>query len=152
MHHIKVKIDFGVKNEEKDGCSPCASPSKFEKKERYPTVCFRDEHADLLKQAIGESPEMGDEIVITTTFRVTGIRNDQYGKSTDLDVVDMDGAAEVTPTTDSEDSAEDTADSADSKTAKSDSTSKPADGMTVDIAVVDEKKKRNKLMGISSKY
>jgi hypothetical protein len=60
-------------------------PSKPGKKMSYPHLCIRDKS---LEAAFGkEMPQVGEEIEATVKLRVTGIRNDEYGKSVDFDVV-----------------------------------------------------------------
>lgn len=64
---------------------PMAVPSKPEKKMSYPHLCIRDKS---LEAAFGnEMPKVGEELEATLMLRVTGIRNDEYGKSVDFDVV-----------------------------------------------------------------
>lgn len=59
--------------------------SKMDKKMSYPHLCIRDKS---LEAAFGkEMPQVGEEIEATVKLRVTGIRNDEYGKSVDFDVV-----------------------------------------------------------------
>jgi hypothetical protein len=71
--------DLGYKSE------PMAVPSKPEKKMSYPHLCIRDKS---LEAAFGkELPKVGDEMEATLMLRVTGMRNDEYGKSVDFDVV-----------------------------------------------------------------
>lgn len=71
--------DLGYKSE------PMPVTSKPEKKMSYPNLCIRDKS---LEAAFGkEMPQVGEELEATLMLRVTGIRNDQYGKSVDFDVV-----------------------------------------------------------------
>lgn len=71
--------DLGYKSE------PMAVPSKLKKKMSYPNLCIRDKS---LEAAFGkELPKVGDQMEATLMLRVTGMRNDEYGKSVDFDVV-----------------------------------------------------------------
>lgn len=83
--------NFGIKPSESDG--GCCAPSKPKGDGKsYPTICFRDQHAKLLEGVVGEPLDVGDEVTATVTFKVTGVRNDEYGQSTDLSLVSMDGS------------------------------------------------------------
>lgn len=71
--------DLGYKSE------PMAVPSKLKKKMSYPNLCIRDKS---LEAAFGkELPKVGDQMEATLMLRVTGMRNDEYGKSVNFDVV-----------------------------------------------------------------
>jgi len=63
---------------------PASSSSK---KKTYPKLCLRDK---TLAAVFGkEMPKVGTEIEGEIMLKVTGIRDDEYGKSVDFDVVSM---------------------------------------------------------------
>jgi hypothetical protein len=76
--------DLGAKND--TGGMPV--PMKESKKVQYPKLCIRDKS---LEAAFGKDlPDVGEEVEATIKLVVTGIRNDEYGKSVDFDVVSGD--------------------------------------------------------------
>jgi hypothetical protein len=57
------------------------------KKKTYPKLCLRDK---TLAAVFGKDlPKVGTEIEGEIMLKVTGIRDDEYGKSVDFDVVSM---------------------------------------------------------------
>lgn len=83
-----MSIDLGTK------------PSKPEpataEKPSYPTICFRDEQVAKLVEQLGEDPDVGDEGTLTIKWRCTGRRSDEYGKTTDLQVLSLENSGDVT--------------------------------------------------------
>jgi hypothetical protein len=78
MTDLGTKYDHGA----------MSAPIKESKKMDYPKLCIRDKS---LEAAFGKDlPDVGEEIEATVKLVVTGIRNDQYGKSVDFDVVSGD--------------------------------------------------------------
>lgn len=91
-------IDMGVKTEKKDMGECCPMPPKEKSDEpRYPEVCFRDEHFDKIKEAIGEMPDVDDELVLTIHVKCSGIRKDSYGNSIDFKITGLDEASGFKP-------------------------------------------------------
>ena len=81
-------MDLGTKN--KSLGEPVSSESP---KVTYPGFSLRDENVEKVKG--DHDCKVGDEYSATVKLKVTGLRDDQYGKSIDFDVVDMD---EFSPT------------------------------------------------------
>ena len=91
---------------------------------RFPTICFRKKHMDLIKKAIGEMPEVGDTITANVTLRICGVHQAAdpmaYDNSIDAELVSMEGASDTGQTNVKEkvtDSTETAADASSSDTA-----------------------------------
>ncbi len=92
-----MTTNFGIKPEKPTG--PCCEPDKSEYADplSYPTVCFRDEHMKLLEKVFGKL-DIDQEVEATFVLRVSGVRKDEYGQSTDFKVISMsDGSTSEEP-------------------------------------------------------
>ena len=87
---MKASLAISGKNGPK---YPEPTPETDKPKVTYPSICFRDEAFDGVKEALGEMPKLGDEVTVALTMKVTALRDDQYGKSVDFDVLSVDGKA-----------------------------------------------------------
>jgi hypothetical protein len=83
-------MDLGTKS--KNGPEPATVKPQEKSKVNYPSFNLNDEKATaFLKES---DAEVGDTFTATVTLEVTGIRDDQYGKSVTLDVRSMDDISE----------------------------------------------------------
>lgn len=74
--------DLGTKAEK----TPCLSEKMDEPS--YPSFCVRDKAMEEFLG--GNEVDVGDEFEVRMKVRVTGIRNDEYGKSLDMKVLESD--------------------------------------------------------------
>lgn len=80
-------IDLGIKPKKDKDCVPCLNEEKKDEP-CYPSLCLDGENMEKFKEEAGDC-KVGDEYEATVTIRVTGIRDDKYGKSLSFDVVGM---------------------------------------------------------------
>lgn len=81
-------MDLGTKCGECDMPMAAAMPKGKENKMSFPSLNLNDEKAsEFLKEC---EPELNDVITGTFTAKVSGLRQDQYGKSVTLDFLSMD--------------------------------------------------------------
>jgi len=97
---IASMIDLGTKPEPPEAVG---APTKEEPKIQYPSFTLRDENVDKLKEETGHDCQVDDVYLADVKLRVSGVRSDEYGKSIELEVVEMDeiepegGASEDEP-------------------------------------------------------
>lgn len=90
-------IDLGVKPKKDDACAPCA-PMNADKKDEpcYPSLTLDGENVDKLKKEISDC-ENGKCIYAQVKLKITGSRDDKYGKSLSFDLVEMGEIEEEEP-------------------------------------------------------
>lgn len=85
-------MDLGRKQESPEVATVAAQSESKEPKIHYPSVTLNDEAAKAFCKA--HECEMGTEYCGTLKFKVTGKRDDSYGSSVTLDIMDIDDVAE----------------------------------------------------------
>lgn len=80
-------MELGTKSKGPEGLPSTAESS--EPKTSYPGITLRDDVADAFRKECPDC-EVGEELTATVKLRVSGTRDDQYGKSVDFEVLSMD--------------------------------------------------------------
>lgn len=80
-------IDLGIKPEPP---STVEAQKSEEPRIQYPSFTLRDENANKLKEETGHECTVDDYYTAVVRLRVSGVRSDEYGKSVEFEVVDMD--------------------------------------------------------------
>ena len=71
----------------------CCTPTPANSEPSYPELCLRDDAVDKFKELVGDELKMGQEVKLQVVkMKVKGMREDQYGKSIDLCLIECDGA------------------------------------------------------------